>query len=142
MADAHHRYPQHLYSSPRHQTPDTHTRTHTHTLNTLNTHTNTRTHTHARTHAQHTHRVPSDVRGKVGKGGQLFGDVVHADCLLLVQAPDLGYSNIHSQTLLASQEIVKLSIVVWLTAHGRSTVFVAIALHTHSHVNTVHMHMI
>ena len=62
-----------------------------------------------------TYRVLGDVGGKVGEGRKLFGDVVHADSLFLVETADLGYPHVHSQRLLAAQEIVELCIVVWFT---------------------------
>ena len=57
-----------------------------------------------------------DVGGEVGKGRELFGEVVHADSLLLVEAADFRNPNVNPQTLLASQEVVKLCIVVRFTA--------------------------
>ena len=72
-------------------------RTHTHTLNT--------------TH----YRISCDIGGKMGKRRQLLGQVVHTHSLLLAESSDFSNMHIHPQRLLATEEIVELSIVVWFT---------------------------
>ena len=76
----------------------------------------------------------------MSEGRQLLGDVVHADSLLLVETADLRDSHVHPQGLLAAEKVVKLSIVVRLTAdevysyRGRHTTLVR--PHTHTHRKT------
>ena len=58
--------------------------------------------------------VVSNVGGQVGEGGQLLGEVVHAHDLFSDQSAYLGHTHVHSQGLLATQEVVEFSIVVRL----------------------------